>query len=262
VDLVHVGHPTVVITAPAVNVAVHFRFNDVDHAIQDRVHVVAAEVRVAQVGPTVDVRRPEFLVFHQGIENRNVPLATYVTERLGIARICVRRLRRDAGVIRPVTKRVVHVPQRVAPLLAAAIGMAAAPPRGVPVQPVGTYGERVEQVVINQAHHVVHARHVFVVVRIGHVLTGHEVHQRRPIGVVTVLYPRAAPGLDEVNKVTRLVVVLRGKVKVVHLLTVFIHAPIFPVEVDDAALVRALVDVQIRQVAQRLNIGIADVSAA
>ena len=159
-------------------------------------------------------------------------------------------------------KRVVHVPQRVAPLLAAAIGMAAAPPGGVPVQPVGTYGERVEQVVINQAHHVVHARHVFAVVRIGHVLTGYEVHQRRPIGVVTVLHPRAAPGLDEVNKVTRLVVVLRGEIEIIHLLTVFINAPVFPVEVDDAALVRALVDVQIRQMAERLHVSIADVSAA
>ena len=157
-------------------------------------------------------------------------------------------------------KRVVHVPQRVAPLLTAAIGMATTPPSGIPIQPIGAYRERIQQVIVDEAHHVVDACDVIVVIRIGHVLTGHKVHKRHPIGIVSVLYPRAAPRFDEVHKVTRLVVVLRGKIKVIHLFTVLVNAPVFAIEVDDAAFVGSFVDVQIRQMAERLHVGIPDVS--
>ena len=80
VDFVHVGHPAVVAPAPTIDVTIHLGLDDVDHAIEHSVHVVTAEVRVAQVRPAVDVGGPEIFIFHQGIENRDVTLPAHVTE--------------------------------------------------------------------------------------------------------------------------------------------------------------------------------------
>ena len=57
----------------------------------------------------------------------------------------------------------------------------------------------------------------------------------------------------------RLVVVLLGEVDIVHLLTVLVHPPVLAVEVNDAALVRALVELQIRQVTQGVHVRVTDV---
>ena len=217
---------------------------------------------VAEVRPTVDVGRPEILIFHEGIEDGDVALSTDIPQGFRVARIRVRTLRWNTGVVCSVAEGVVHVPQGVAPLLAASVRVPAAPPRRVPIQPVCAYREGIEQVIVNQAHHVVHAGDVVVVIWIGHVLTGHEVHERHPIRIVPVLDPCTAPSLDEVNEVTRLVVVLGGEVEVIDLFAVFVNTPILAIEVDNATFVGSLVNVQIGQVAQCLHIGIADVATA
>ena len=85
-------------------------------------------------------------------------------------------------------------------------------------------------------------------------------HQRAPIRITSVLYPCPSPRLDEVNKMSGLVVVLVCEVNVIYLFTVLVNAPVFSVEVDDAIFVGPLIDLQTRQMAQRLDVSISDVS--
>ena len=58
-----------------------------------------------------------------------------------------------------------------------------------------------------------------------------------------------------------MVVIAVGKVTVVHLLTVFVNAPVLAIDVHNAALTGSLIEVQVRQAAQGLAIGIPHVGA-
>ena len=60
---------------------------------------------------------------------------------------------------------------------------------------------------------------------------------------------------------TGLVVVLFRKVRVVHLLTVFIHAPVLAIEVDNATLVGPLIELQIGEVTQGVHVRIPNVGS-
>ena len=78
VNFLNVADPLIIIPAPTIHLTVHFRIDDVDHAVEYRVHVVTTEVRIAQIRPTIDVRCPEILIVQKRIKNRNVPLSTRV----------------------------------------------------------------------------------------------------------------------------------------------------------------------------------------
>ena len=147
------------------------------------------------------------------------------------------------------SKTGVHVPQGVTPALGASVRMTTTPPRGVPVEPVGRDDVAVQDEVIDERQRVQLGDGVVVVRRVGHVLRGAEIDEIVPIVSCSVLFPGASPSLEEVHKVPRLVVVLLGEVDIVHLFPVLVHPPVLAVEVHDAALVRALVELQIRQVA-------------
>ena len=83
--------------------------------------------------------------------------------------------------------------------------------------------------------------------------------QIHPIVLSAIFFPRPPPRFDEVHKVAWLVVVLLCEIQVVHLFTVFVHAPVLTIEVDDAALVGPLIEVQLRQMAQGVNVRVPNV---
>ena len=56
----------------------------------------------------------------------------------------------------------------------------------------------------------------------------------------------------------RLVVVLFCEINVIHLFTVLVHSPVLAIEIHDAALIGTLIQVQICQMAQRMNVCITD----
>ena len=62
-DFLNVFLPGGIVSFPAFNLARHFRIDDCDHTVENGVHVVAAEVGVAQVCPAVDVSCPKLFVF-------------------------------------------------------------------------------------------------------------------------------------------------------------------------------------------------------
>ena len=222
-------------------------------------HVGAGKGGVAQVGPAVDVSVPEGLVAKQRVEHRNVALPTEVAHAFRVARIG-----RGAGVWHPrvvhvVAKTGVHVPQRVAPTLGVSVWVAATPPRRVPVEPVGRDNIAVQDEVIDERQRVELGDGVVVVRRVGHVLRGAEVDEVIPIVSGSVLFPSASPRLEEIHKVPRLIVVLLGEIDVVHFFAVLVHPPVLAIEVHDATLVGALVELQIRQVAQGVHVRVADV---
>ena len=115
-DFLNVFLPSDIVSFPAFNLARHFRIDDRNHAIQNRVHVIAAEVGVTQVCPAVDIRGPKFFVLQQCIEHGNVALPAWIIEGFRIAWIRVWTLRRNARVIRTVSEGVVHVPEGISPL--------------------------------------------------------------------------------------------------------------------------------------------------
>ena len=89
-DFLNVFLPSGIVSFPAFNLARHFWIDDLNHTVQNRVHIVAAEVGVAQVCPAVDVGGPKLFVFEQCIEHGNMALSTWIVERLRVARVCVR----------------------------------------------------------------------------------------------------------------------------------------------------------------------------
>ena len=245
--------------SPSVELTGHLRFNDRDHAVEDRVHVGARKGGVAQVSPTVDVGVPERLVAQQRVEHRNVALTTEVAHAFGVAWIGRGTGVRHPGVVHIVPKTGVHVPQRVAPALGVSVRMTAAPPRRVPVEPVGRDDVAVQDEVVDERQRVELGDGVVVVRGVGHVLRGAEVDEIVPIVSGAVLFPCASPRLQEIHKMPWLVVILLGEIDVVHLLTVLVHPPVLAVEVHDATLVGALVEFQIRQVTQGVHVRISDV---
>ena len=166
VNFLNVADPLIIIPAPTIHLTVHFRIDDVDHAVEYRVHVVTTKVRIAQIRPAIYVRCPEILIVQKRVENRDVPLASRVVQTLRIARVRIRSLRWNAGVVRAVTKRVVHVPEGIPPALRIAIGMATTPPSRIPIEPVCTHDKRIQQHIIDEAHGIEYAFNVLVVGRI------------------------------------------------------------------------------------------------
>ena len=261
VDLLNVRLPGGQIPPPTLDVPGHFRLDHCNHAVQDPVHRLAREPRIAQVRPPVDVRCPKSLVLQQRIQHRNMALSTRIAQCFGIAWIRPRSRVGDAGVVRPMTERVVHVPEGITPALRIPIWVPSSPPGRVPIEPVRTHHIRVEHEVVDQTHLIEYTHHVVVVRRIRHVLACDEVHEVVPVGRASILHPRSAPSLDEIHEMTGLIVVLVREIQVIHLLAVLINTPVCPVQIDHAALIRALIEMKVRQMAQGLHVGIADVTA-
>ena len=260
--LLHSRFPFGEVAFPALDLAGHLRLDHRNHAVQHGVHVVAGEMGIAQVGPPVDVGRPEVVVVHQGVEHRDVPLSTHVTHVLRVARICLRTGVRQARVVGPVPEGVVHVPQGIAPAASVSIRIASAPPGRVPVQPVGTDHVAVEDEVVDERHLVQLADRLLVVGIDRHVVARDEVNEIIPIVPIAILFPGSAPRLQEVDVIAALVVVAVGEVAVVDLLPVLVDTPVLAVDVKDAALARPLVEVKVCQRTQGLHVGIANVGAA
>ena len=260
VDLLNVGCPLVVITTPTVDVALHLGLDHHDHTVEDGVHVVAGEMRVAQVGPSVDVGGPESLVLHEGVEHRDVSLTAHITHVLRIAGVSSGAGIWQARVVRTVPEGVVQVPEGVAPAPSVPIGIAPPPPGRVPVQPVGTDHVAVQDEVVDQRHLVQLTDRLLVVRLDRHVVVRDEVDQGIPVRTIAVLFPCATPGLQEIDVIALLVVILAGEVAVVHLFTVFVDPPVLTVDVDDAAFARALIHMELSELTQRLAISVPDMA--
>ena len=142
----------------------------------------------------------------------------------------------------------VHVPQRISPALGVAVWVTAPPPCRVPVQPVRGHDVAVEDEVVDERHRVQLGNGIFVVRRHRHVLRRTERDEVVPIAAGAVFLPSPTPRFQEIHEVPWLIIVLLREVDVIHLLAVFVDPPILAVEVHDAALIRAFVQLQIGQV--------------
>ena len=247
------------VSFPALHLPRHLRLDDPNHAVEDGMHVVTGEMGVAQIGPPVDVGRPEGVVVHEGVEDGDVSLTAHIAHVLRIARIRCRPSVGNAGVIRPVAERVVQIPKGIAPAATVSIGIPSPPPRRVPVEPIGTDHVAVQDEVVDERHFIEFAHGLGVVGLHRHVVGGDEIDEVVPIVPIAVFLPGTTPRLQEVDVVPRLIVVLLGEVAVIHLLAVFIHAPVLAVDVHDAALARALVQMKVGQLAQGLAVGVPNV---
>ena len=140
--------------------------------------------------------------------------------------------------------------------------MAAPPPSCVPVEPVRTNHKRIEQDIVNHTHGVEYALHVFIIGIHRHVFRCDEVHERCPIIIASILDPCPPPRFHEVHKMTRLVIVFCCKVQVIHFFTVLVNPPIFAIQVEDAAFIGSLIDLQVSQMTQGLHVSIANVTSS
>ncbi len=61
---------------------------------------------------------------------------------------------------------------------------------------------------------------------------------------------------------TRLVIVFCGEVQVVNFFTVLVNTPVFAIQVEDAAFIGSLIDLQVSQMTQGLHVSIANVASS
>ena len=280
VEILHIRGPFAHRATPPLDLPGHFGLNDTDHLVERIDHIFTGVNGVHQIGLPPVVQLAEIGIFFQQFEEDLLVLAYVVVALRGaVAEKVVHIIGDlfevaghgvgvgvgDSTVVDIVVESGIVVPEDVAPLFVVAVGIEAAPPTGVVVEPVGGHAVQVGDHVVDERQHAQIVGHVGVVRRIRHVVLQNEIPEIFPVLPrlnAAVLDGRIAPGAEVLDRVFVLIVVVVGKIVIGRAFAQTIDAPVITIEENDDALHPAYVQVHAAFEGEGMDVFVAYVATA